>query len=143
MGQQNSPHQGEERCPHDEWPRAHRRDAGLGIMGFEQEFNLKQGGMVDLEKSGDLGSELRPQNPNDVQDVTGKHEPRVHWKGPPRSLTSSTTTRSPSPVTSSERSNHYAESVSSWATSAELVAECPFPNDDDAERMGGGRWDEE
>ncbi len=51
--------------------------------------------------------------------------------------------RSPSPsVTPSESSNHYAASISSWATSAGPGTEFAFPNDDETERCGH-KWDEE
>ncbi|KAK4224381.1 hypothetical protein QBC38DRAFT_485587 [Podospora fimiseda] len=68
---------------------------------------------------------------------------RGNWKHPAKSTATSGTSRSPSPMTSSESSNYYAPSesnASSWATSAEPPTECGFPNDDDAE---GWKWDDE
>lgn len=80
------------------------------------------------------------------------------WRGPPYhdlriakvascidgATSESTASRSPSPsVTPSESSNYYAASTSSWATSAGPGTECGFPNDDDTERDGRNRWDDE
>ncbi|KXX78627.1 hypothetical protein MMYC01_205695 [Madurella mycetomatis] len=74
--------------------------------------------------------------------------PQVHFHGPlPGSWKglskSAATSRSPSPVTSSESSRFYAPSTSSFATSAGPAAECGFPNDDEADRWTGSERGEE
>ncbi|KAK3984316.1 hypothetical protein QBC44DRAFT_277572, partial [Cladorrhinum sp. PSN332] len=71
---------------------------------------------------------------------------RGNWKQPAKSTATSGTSRSPSPMTSSEGSNYYAPSesnASSWATSAEPATECGFPNDDDADAWRLNKWDDE
>ncbi|KAK4167480.1 hypothetical protein QBC43DRAFT_255955 [Cladorrhinum sp. PSN259] len=70
---------------------------------------------------------------------------RGNWKAPAKSTATSGTSRSPSPMTSSESSNYYAPSesnASSWATSAEPATECGFQNDDDAEGWRLNKWDD-
>ncbi|GAB1312696.1 hypothetical protein MFIFM68171_02906 [Madurella fahalii] len=62
------------------------------------------------------------------------------WKGLPKSTA---TSRSPSPVTSSESSQFYAPSTSSFATSAGPAVECGFPNDDEADQWAGSERGEE
>ena len=63
------------------------------------------------------------------------------WPMTTKSSATSSTSRSPSPGT--ESSQYYAASTSSWATSARPTTECGFPNDDDAERCGNNKWDDE